>query len=257
MADMKNIIMENYINWIKDNTFMKDIKGNIIKITSPFLDARNDYIQIYAKKIKEDIYCLTDGGYFVIDLSSYGIELTPKREELFENTLNAYGIKYNTKNNLNEVYIDTDLQNIGKSKHRLIQCLITLNDFFNYTQQNVKELFFYDVYDKFKKSEVIFSPNVSISGNSGYYHKFDFTIGVKKDRPETLIRLIATPSNKQSAEAYIFSFIDIRKSNRRFKAMIIYRGGEKVSEAFLQACKQYEVETYSWDKKEEIVEILR
>ena len=202
--------MEKYLAWIRDNTFMRDLKGGIVKITSPFLDARNDYIQIYVRQISKETYRLTDGGYLISDLQSYGIELTPKRKELFEFTINSYGIKYNYNKDENEIFIDTNIANIGRSKHKLIQCLITLNDFFNYTQQNVKELFFYDVYNIFKKSEVVFNPNVNIAGSGGYYHRFDFAIGMKNERPETLIRLIATPSNKQNVEAYLFSFIDIR-----------------------------------------------
>ena len=257
MNDIKNVIMEKYLAWIRDNTFMRDLKEGVIKITSPFLDARNDYIQIYVKKISEKIYRLTDGGYLVTDLQSYGIDLTPKRKELFEYTVNSYGVKYNHDKNGSDVYVDTDIANIGRNKHKLIQCLITLNDFFNYTQQNVKELFFYDVYDTFKKSEVIFNPTVSIAGSGGYYHRFDFAVGMKNERPETLIRLIATPSNKQNVGAYIFSFIDIRQFNRKFRAMIIYKAGEKVNEHFLQTCKKHDIETYSWENKEKIVEILR
>jgi len=124
---IQNIIMEKYLAWIKDNTFMRELKGNIVKITSPFLDARNDYIQIYIKEIAKGKYRLTDGGYLIADLESYGIELTPKRKGLFEFTINSYGVKYSRSKSDREVYIDTDLDNIGRSKHRLIQCLNTIS----------------------------------------------------------------------------------------------------------------------------------
>ncbi len=255
--DLKQNIIESYLNWIRDNTLIKDLKSGIIKIVSPFLDARNDHIQIYARKLPNGVYRLTDGGYLFRDLESYGIDFTPKRQELFDFTLQSYGIKYNTKENVNEIYIDTDLKNIGRSKHKLIQCLITLNDFFNYTQQNVKELFFYDVFDHFKKSGVTFNYNFNIIGKTGYSHKFDFGIGIKAERPEILIKLVATPSNKQIAEATLFAFVDLRNLNRKFKGMIIYQGTEETAnKKFLEACKNYEVPAYSWENKEQVVKEL-
>ncbi|MEK6878291.1 MAG: DUF1828 domain-containing protein, partial [Nanoarchaeota archaeon] len=133
MKNLKETILEKYLNWIRDNTFMTDLKSGEVKIISPFLDARNDFIQIYVKKLPNDTYRLTDGGFFLKDLDSSGIDFTQKRKELFLFTIQSYGVKFEDKNNIDEIFIDSIIKDIGRNKHRLIQCLVTLNDFFNYT----------------------------------------------------------------------------------------------------------------------------
>jgi len=253
MKDLKEIIMESYLKWIRDNTFLKDLRDDTIKIVSPFLDVRNDYITLYVRKISEDKFRLSDGGLLYSDLNSAGIKLTDKRELLFNNTLQAYGVKRDLKTN--ELYIESNLIEIGKAKHRIIQCLVTLNDFFNYTEQNVKELFFYDVYNTLKEKNIQFNYNFQLLGTSGFGHKIDFGIGVTKAKSERLIKLVANPTHKQLAELCLFAFIDLEKANREFIGIILYKG--KPSSAFLDAFEKYNYKTLSWDEeKEEVMEIL-
>ena len=131
MTDLKDVIMESYLKWIKDSTFLKDLTTGEIKVTSPFLDAHNDYITLYVKRIPEGQIRFTDDGFLFNDLQSYGIIISGKKKQLFDSALVSYGVKFNQETN--ELYIDTAIENVGKAKHRIIQCLVTLNDFFNWS----------------------------------------------------------------------------------------------------------------------------
>jgi Domain of unknown function DUF1828 len=52
------------------------------RITTPFVDRHNDYLQIYAKQ-ENDRYILTDDNYIVEDLEQSGFNLgTIKRKEI-------------------------------------------------------------------------------------------------------------------------------------------------------------------------------
>lgn len=251
--DLKEIIMESYLNWIRDNTFLRDLRTNLIKITSPFLDAHNDYITLYVKRMTDNDIKFTDAGNFYNDLSSYGITLDGKKRELFDMALNSYGIVFDKDSK--EIYIDSDIKNIGRAKHRIIQCLITLNDLFNYTQQNIKELFFDEVYNALHDRDIPFTPNLQLRGATGYEHRFDFSIGVRKGREESLIRLVSDPTQSDVVQKYLFSFVDLESIGRKFVGIVIYKG--EATSTFLEAIKAYKYKTYSWkEQKEDVLKVL-
>ena len=125
--ELGNVIINDYVKWIRDNTFIKKINGERVKLISPFLDSHNDYINIYAKKLDTGQIKLSDGGILFFDLESYGIKLTDKKQELFDRTLMSYGIQFDA--NTKEIYCIAEQNAIGKAKHRLIQCLLSINDY--------------------------------------------------------------------------------------------------------------------------------
>jgi hypothetical protein len=43
-------MVEQYINWLKDKTTLKQVGDNWVRITTPYLDRHNDCLQIYTKK---------------------------------------------------------------------------------------------------------------------------------------------------------------------------------------------------------------
>jgi len=253
MDDLGNVIINDYVKWVKDNTFIKNIKGTGVKLISPFLDAHNDYINIYAQKLENGHIRLSDGGILYFDLESYGIKLTQKKKELFDKTISSSGVQFSeiTK----EIYVISEIDSIGKAKHKLIQCLLSINDFFNYTEKNITELFFYEVYKVLVEQEIQFNQEINISGKSGYPHKFDFAIGLTRNKSERLISLIPKPNRKQKAELSLFAFTDLEKAGRKFTGAVLYKG--EPSEDFLRAFENYDFKAYSWeDEREQVLELL-
>ena len=251
--DLGNVIMNDYIKWIRDNTFIKKMDGEGVKLVSPFLDSHNDYINIYAKRLDTNQIRLGDGGILFFDLESYGIKLTDKKKELFDRTLLSYGVQFD--NATKEIYIIAEQNAIGKAKHRLIQCLLSVNDFFNYTEQNIKELFFYEVYNALLEAEIQFTPEITISGQSSYQHRFEFAVGLTKNKPQRLVSLIPTPNRKQRAESCLFAFTDLQRTGRNFIGTVLYKG--EPNENFINAFKNYDFKVFSWEKeKEAVLELL-
>ena len=67
--------------WFCDATNVEAQSG-FLKITTPFLDAHNDYIQFYAVE-KGDNYLVTDDGYTTQVLELFGFSLDDKRVQGF------------------------------------------------------------------------------------------------------------------------------------------------------------------------------
>jgi hypothetical protein len=85
-------LLDQYIAWLKDKTALRKV-GDWVKITTPYLDRHNDYVQIYAKKANSG-FVLTDDGYTIGDLEQSGCQLdSPKRQDLLKMTLNGFGVQ--------------------------------------------------------------------------------------------------------------------------------------------------------------------
>lgn len=62
-ANIKELI-DNYWDWLKDSTTLKEING-WSEITTPYLDRHNDFLQIYASEEENGGYILTDDSWTI------------------------------------------------------------------------------------------------------------------------------------------------------------------------------------------------
>lgn len=210
-------IIENYVNWLKDNLKFKDIAENLVKIQTPFVDNHNDYIVIYIKK-KDEEYILTDDGRTLFDLQSSGVSLTQNRIKQLNEFVNAQGVFYDEKTE--NIFIKTSWEYLPQKKNDLIQAIINVGDMFLTAQANVKNLFYEEVASYFQSKNIAFSPNVYLDGGGGVKHKIDFIIGKVRKSPQ-LVRAINSP-NKTIFEVELFKYIDISKHN------VLYEKSEKI-----------------------------
>jgi hypothetical protein len=88
-------LLRDYRTWLQDKTTLREINGEWVEITTPYLDRHNDALQIYAHQ-ENGGYLLTDVSYTIHDLESSGCTLnTGKRQDLLKMTLNGFGVKLN------------------------------------------------------------------------------------------------------------------------------------------------------------------
>ena len=250
--DTKRII-EQYINWIKDNTLIKSIEDDIsCEVITPFMDRHNDHIQIYIIK-RGNEYILTDDGYTISDLRMSGMEInTPKREKIFSTVRNGFGVKLGEDN---ELFIESNLSDIGQKKHYLLQAILAVNDMNVLSQEMVYSLFKEDVERYFRSNEIFFSKDVKITGKTGFHHNIDFLISASKTKPERLIRTINIPK-KDTVMATIFSLTDISTvREQEIKNYLIYNDLEKlVAPDIISALSNYDIDNIPWIQKHRCLE---
>ena len=56
-------LSEKYLQWLTDNIQERKLDNGFIELSFPFLDNDNDHIQLYAKKISDGKYLLSDDYY--------------------------------------------------------------------------------------------------------------------------------------------------------------------------------------------------
>jgi len=211
-------LVDNYLLWLKENIKSKDI-NNGYHFSLPFLDNHNDHIEIYIIKNSDFEFTLTDGGYIINDLEISGVSFnTPTRKILLERILLSYGVKLDETDN--SIYIRSDLKNLAKKKHILVQCILAISDLYILAKESIQNFFFDDVYDKFKEKNILVTTKITINGKSGYPNNIDILLPTKLG--EILIKTISNP-RKDRITSILFSYNDIKQTGRDVKeGLIVY-----------------------------------
>ena len=124
-TDIEKLLTE-YRVWLKERTVLRELNGDWVEITTPYLDRHNDALQIYARP-QNGGYLLTDDSYTIHDLESCGCSLsTEKRQDLLRMTLNGFGVKLNK----DALEISASTETFPLCKHNLIQAMLAVNDLF-------------------------------------------------------------------------------------------------------------------------------
>ena len=247
---MKYDFIEIYLKWLKENMFGKQV-GDFYEITTPFLDRHNDCIQIYAKEDEGNVF-ITDDGYTVDDLISSGCDLTDRRKKLVERIVKGYGIRFSADH---ELFVNTSLEEFAVKKHALIQAILSVNDLYMTSKSSVLSLFCDEVAAFLDDHDSRYSPNIDITGETGFVHKFDFLIPGSKTKPEILMKAINNP-NLENSKSIIFQWEDTKKTRKPNTEMIVLLNDEnkKVSASITSGYKAYGIMPVVWKDRDKIVE---
>jgi len=116
----KNLI-NDYIEWLRQNIIIKEING-MYEITTPFLDRHNDHLQIYVKKSDGGLI-LTDNGQTITNLRLSGFEFTPEKRQILNSNLKSFGIQLIDE----ELVAKTTPEDFPQKKHNLIQAILYIS----------------------------------------------------------------------------------------------------------------------------------
>jgi len=245
LKDIKALI-QTYLNYLHTNFDIEKIEKDIYKITTPFLDRRNDHLTIYAI-IKGEEIILTDDSYTLNDLEMDGITITKKREEELKRILIGYGV--HKKNN--ELFVIAHRSSFAQKKHNFIQALLNVNDMYLLSHERVTSIFLEDIKNFFDEKGLIYTENIAIEGKSKITHKFDFLIPkqVTKYKEEALIKALNTPK-VENIRAILFSFEDIKNAGRIDKNFVILNDKNPINDKVYEALNNYDVIPLHWKNLE-------
>jgi len=254
VMDIKaDTFIDDYLSWLKSNMTEENIDDGIIEITTPFLDFNNDYTQIYVEKKDNNKYRISDLGYVINELNMLGIDInSPKRKKLISTVLNRFGVRIDGE----VLNIDSTLNDFPKSKHKLLQTMLALEDLLYTSRPNIVSIFYDEVVNFFEANEIYCMANVSFIGVAGYTHNYDFAIQRSKDKPERLIKLVNN-LNKQMTESILFSWNDTRAIREKDSVLYaIINDANRVSDKDLNALESYDVLPIPWSHREDYLNKL-
>ena len=72
---MKHLI-DSYVNWIRESTTHRNVGHGWHEIVTPFLNHKNDMIELYVRQDGNEKITISDGGNTVNELKLSGLILT-------------------------------------------------------------------------------------------------------------------------------------------------------------------------------------
>ena len=240
-------LIERYMDWLRDRTILQQVDDEWVEITTPYLDRHNDYLQVYVRR-DDGGYTLSDAGYVITDLTVSGCDLTTeRRKQLLETTLNGLGVALDGQ----ALTVRASKSNFPLRKHSLIQAMLAVNDLFCLAAPFVASVFREDVEAWLTGNRVRYVPQVKLPGRSGYDHHFDFVIPSSDSIPERILRAINEP-NKNTAESFVFAWIDTRQSRPLdSQAYAILNDQDRtVPASVVDALNSYDVLPVAWSQRE-------
>lgn len=240
-----NVLHNNYLEWLKAQTHLKQVDGEWIEITTPFLDRHNDFLSVYVRKDKNELE-LTDDSYIINDLRMSGCSIDKgQRAQFLHQTLLGFGVCREG----DSLTLHASPANFSPRLHSLLQAMLTVDNLFFTNSANTKKLFWEDVRDWLDENEVRYNPSIKIVGKSGYDHMFDFVIPKSRKYPERFIQTVNAP-DKGAVSRALFSFIDIVNVREAPRCYIILNDRDKPEpSSALMAIGNYEFPSILWSKK--------
>lgn len=244
-----------YLEWLKSKFEEKELRNEVHRITTPFIDRNNDFVEIYIVKISDGLFRITDDGSTISELEFSGMDIfkSERRKKILTEILNSYGVSINDNH---EIYVDVDKSNFAFKKHMLLQCIIKISDLFYISSASIKSLFSEDVKMFFDANDIRYVQNIQIQGKSKFNSNFDFAIPHSKQSPDKLIKLINDPRS-DNIKSVIFAWEDTKEERNSLHETKLYAfindSNKKISTDSINALKQYGIEHINWSEKEDAI----
>jgi len=257
MAPEKSDIAKDYLFWLRDR--IKTIQhGDVTVLSTPFLDAFHDGIQVYVERLNGE-FVLHDNGDTLEHLQSLGVKVedSARRKILIERATAGCGVR--VTNSRLEATATT--ANLPQRAHFLLTAILRLNDLWmSHVPQTFTD-FFEMVSEFFDQHNILYAANVSIPGRT-VEHPIDFVIPLPK-RQERLIKLVGRPS-PQTAKLVSFTWMELKDTRPASQRVVVLNDvlssdllDEESEESFRQVSDQtlailhgYSDAVYRWSQRD-------
>jgi hypothetical protein len=251
---VENLLVDSYLSWIRATVSAERLGDDVTELTTPFLDRHNDHLQVYAESKGSDLFLLTDDGYILAELKSSGVERRGhRREELLTRILSSYGVAIQDS----ELQATASRRDLGQRLHNLIQAMLSLDDMFILSHENVGSVFFEDVAKFLDDRDVRYIPSTKFAGKSGLDHLMDFVIPKSRQAPERVVQVLNS-ARRDRVQNLLFTINDTRSARGQDTAYYALLNDKKktVSAEIMRAFAEYSVRALPWSRREEVAEAL-
>jgi hypothetical protein len=251
---MKHLI-DSYVDWIRDSIALREVGHGWHEIVTPFLNHKNDMIELYVRQYENEKIILSDGGNTINELKLSGLDIdkSKKRLDEFNTILRSFGLHRDEKK---EISIVTDVKKFPEVKHRLIQAILSIDDMVMLSEPKVESFFIEDVAIFFELNDILFVKDTTFIGKSGFSHKFDFTLPKIKDRKEVAIRAINKP-RKDIIGGVMWTIEDMRIVRPNTDGLVIINDEHGVNDEIHQALNEYNIPYIGWSNRKDELTKLR
>lgn len=241
----------DYYKWLRERAIIRtDEATGWSAMSTPFLGAYNDPMEIYLRRVGETIE-MSDDGVTIANLNDLGININRslKRKEWLNYILRNYGVTVEGE----ELRIEATAENFPQKKHALLCAMIEVSEMEMVAEGNVASVFRDDVRTYFDKLNLIYTPQFIMKGSTGIEFTFDFQFAGRKK--ETVVKSF-TSLTKTNVPSFLFSWKDIKKvreveANKTVHSLAIVNDlAMKLKPEYVAALKQYGCDYIPWSQKD-------
>ena len=238
-------MIDEYIDFLKKGITYRQIEKGY-EITTPFLNDSNDHMQIYIKEIDEERIVLSDGGDSISYLEDCGVSLTQSRRQMITEICNGYGIAVRE----GQLTIKSSIKEFPQKKHFLLQAMLKVNDMVYTVQSRTISMFVDNVSGYFDKNEIYATRNISLMGQSGIFHNYDFLLNRDRYFSERFCNAVNAPT-KNNIMNTIFMWNDTQKKRNQGSEFLVFINDEgKHNTELIKAFNEYNIDVILKSKME-------
>lgn len=252
--------INDYYKWLRERTKTRtDNATGWSVISTPFLGAYNDPLEIYLRQTGDEIE-FSDDGVTLDNLYQLGINITrsSKRKEWVDCILRNYGVSLEN----NELRTIATIENFPQKKHSLLCAMLEISEMEILAQNNVATLFKEDVKNFFDKNDLVYTPQFITKGRTGIEFTFDFQFAGRKK--ETVVKSFNT-LNKINVPNFLFTWNDIKpvreeQAGKEVNSLAIVNDvAMKLKPEYIEALREYECRYIPWSQKDspEIISLFK
>ncbi|KAA6350902.1 hypothetical protein EZS27_001749 [termite gut metagenome] len=243
-------LIDDYYSFLKGRTeIITDTGTEWTVISTPFVSAFNDTLNIYIKKSNGKIILSDDGDTLKnLDLQGVSITHSAKRKDILDNTLLTYGII-----SVNDEFtIEATESNFAQKKHNFIMAISEINDMYMLSKQSISSIFKDDVRDFLDEQEITYTPQFISKGQTGLEFTFDFQIAY---RTKEIVIKSFNSLNKINIPNFLFTWDDIKPIRQQVShktivgVALINDTDREVSTEYLDALKSKDANYILWSER--------
>lgn len=241
----------DYYKWLRERAKVRsDETTGWSVMSTPFLGAYNDPLEIYLRKDGDEIE-MSDDGVTFDNLSQLGVNINRslKRKEWVEYILRNYGVSIED----NELRTVATIENFSQKKHSLLCAMLEISEMEVLAQNNVATIFKEDVKSFFDKHDFVYTPQFITKGSTGIEFTFDFQFAGRKK--ETVVKSFNT-LNKINVPNFLFTWKDIKpvreeQAGKEVNSLAIVNDlAIKLKPEYIEALKTYGCGYVPWSQKD-------
>jgi hypothetical protein len=244
-------LIDDYYKFLKDRTaIITDTGTDWAAISTPYMGAFNDSIELYVKKSQGKILLSDDGVTLKnLDLQGVAISHSAKRKAFMDNILLTYGITYTD----DELMVEATESTFAQKKHNLIMAISEVNDMYILSKPAVSSMFKEDVQQFLDEKEIIYTPQFISKGRTGLEFTFDFQIA---GRTKEIVIKSLPSLTKANVPNFLFTWDDVKSvreqvSNKSLIGLAFVNDTEKeVEPEYIEALRSRDAECILWSERD-------
>jgi len=241
-------MINDYTVWLRKEITTAAF-GEYVELTTPYLDRFNDYMQIYVKQNVDGTISMTDDGYIINNLISSG--MTFKKGSNRQRMLDRISVNYGISILGEEITVTATADNFPQKKHMMVQAMISIDDLFVTSSENVKDLFLEDVETYFLANDIFYSKDFSLLGKTGTLYTYDFHLQRTREKPERFCKGF-NKLNLSKRDLTLFNWIDTQeKRGDNGELIVIYNDENSITDSVLVGFKNYGIKTMPFSQRED------